>query len=365
MNNEYKELTMADILIDAATHQASDIYLIGGLPLTYKIYGRQVRDQQHGRLMPVQITQLVEELYQLAQRPDHSEGRYEDDFSFGNSIARYRINTFYQRGSLSAVIRVVAFGIPNPDDLHIPATVMNLADLSKGFVLFTGATGSGKSITLACLIDSINQRYEKTIITMEDPIEFIHRHQKSIVIQREINTDTESYLAALRASFRESPDVLLVGEMRDSETIATAMTAAETGKLIFSSLHTISAADTIDRILDGFPASQQAQARMQLSRVLNCVVCQQLIPTIDGHLYPAFEIMKVTPAIRNLIREGKTYQLNAMIQEDRPAGSCLMNDSLQQLCEQKIIEPEVAYSYSDDPTTLKRKLQGGKAFDKQ
>ncbi len=359
MSETENRLQMDRILIEAANNHASDIYLIGGLPLTYKINGCQIRSSQSGRLLPQQLNRLIADLYKLARRDEKlGHGLYEDDFSFGNDVARYRINTFCQRGSFSAVIRIVAFGIPDPAALHIPAVVMKLADLSKGMVLFTGATGSGKSTTQACLIDAINQKYAKTIITMEDPIEFIHRHAKSIVIQREINTDTPSYLAALRASFRESPDVLLVGEMRDNETISTAMTAAETGKLLFSSLHTISAADTIDRIIDGFAANQQSQARMQLSRVLRYVVCQQLIPTADGLLYPAFEIMEVTPAIRNLIREGKTYQINTIIQENRAGGSCLMNDSLCDMTSRGLISLETALSYSDDPASLRRRLAG-------
>jgi len=357
MQKDEETMAMADILVDAARQQASDIYLIGGLPLTYKVYGRQVRVNPDVRLMPDHLKTMIGDLYALARRPNKLEqGCFEDDFSFGNAVARYRINTFYQRGSRSAVIRIVAFGIPDPVQYHIPASIMELADLAKGFVLLTGATGSGKSTTLACLIDAINAKYQKTIITMEDPIEFIHRHNRSIVIQREINTDTDSYLSALRSSFRESPDVLLVGEMRDSETIATAMTAAETGKLIFSSLHTVSAADTIDRVLDGFVADQQAQARMQLSRVLKCVVCQQLVPTVDGKLYPAFEIMDVNPAIRNLIREGKTYQINAIIQENRANGMCTMNDSLETLFRQGVITKETALNHSEDVGALAKRL---------
>ena len=205
---------------------------------------------------------------------------------------------------------------------------MDLADTGNGMVLVTGPAGSGKSTTLACIIDKINREQEEHIITLEDPLEYLHRHNKSIVSQREIRSDTESYLTALRAALRQSPDVILLGEMRDYETINTAVTAAETGHLIFSSLHTIGAANTIDRIVDAFPATQQHQISVQLASVLQAVVSQKLLPTVDGSMVPAFEIMVLTPAIRNLIREGKVHQIDGIIYASQSENMIPMDTSI-------------------------------------
>ncbi len=352
-------MEISAILRYAAEHGASDVYLVGGLPLTYKIDGRQRRDQD--RLMPGDIERLVEALYALVGRArgDRSPLCVEDDFSFALSgCGRFRANVFYQRGSLAAVIRVIQFGVPDPDSLHIPRDVLSLARLGKGLVLVTGPAGSGKTSTLACILDAINDSGERTIITMEDPIEIVHSHKQSIVIQREIGIDTESYMSALRAALRESPDVLLLGEIRDAQTMEVAMTAAETGQLLFSSLHTLSAADTIDRIVDFFSAARQPQVRAQLSRVLRSVVCQQLIPAKNGRLVPAFEILHVTPAVRSLIREGKTYQFASVIQENGKLGMCSMNMSLLQLVTGGQVEAKTALEYSENPEQLEKRLNG-------
>ncbi|MDD3796275.1 MAG: PilT/PilU family type 4a pilus ATPase, partial [Lachnospiraceae bacterium] len=272
---------------------ASDIFLIAGRPISYKlnqkigIYGDQ-------RLTPPILDVYIKEIYELARRSgaDRLYVTGDDDFSFAIiGYARFRVSTFKQRGSLAAVIRVIAFHLPNAFELGIPDSIIHMGDYGKGLVLVTGAAGSGKSTTLACIIDYINHNKEEHIITLEDPLEFLHSHDKCIVTQREINSDTESYITALRAAMRQSPDVILLGEMRDYETIQVAMTAAETGHLIFSTLHTMGAANTIDRIIDVFPANQQRQISVQLSMVLQAVISQQLVPGVDGGLIPVFEIM--------------------------------------------------------------------------
>ena len=283
----------------------------------------------------------------------------DDDFSFSApGIGRFRANTFRQQGSLAAVVRVVMFDLPDPSTLCIPAPVMQLGEYSKGLVLITGPAGSGKSTTLACLVDKINTEQADHIITMEDPIEYIHRHKRSIVTQREVNGDTKDYASALRAVLRQSPDVILVGEMRDSETIEIAVTAAETGQLVLSTLHTTGAANTVDRILDIFPPSQQHQIRIQLSMVLRAVVSQQLIPSVDGSLLPAFEIMLLTPAIRNMIRESKVHQIDSAIFAGASLGMITMDQSILNLYKEGRITADVALQHCANLEEMKRKVQG-------
>ena len=241
------------------------------------------------------------------------------------------MNVFRQRGSLAAVVRVIRFGLPDPAKLGIPESVLSLTENKKGLVLITGSAGTGKSTTLACMIDRINRSRDCHIITMEDPIEYIHRHDKAIVTQREISIDTPGYLESLRSALRESPDVILLGEMRDYDTISAAITAAETGVLLLSTLHTSSAANTINRILDVFPANQQKQVKIQLAQILKGVVCQQLVPSVDGGQIPVFEIMKSTTAIQNMIREDKLHQLESAMQAGAAEGMCTMDGSLLRL----------------------------------
>ena len=259
--------------------------------------------------MPDQTEEILRCIYQMAHRDiDHLHSSGDDDFSFSiPGLSRFRINAYKQRGSLAAVIRVIAFQLPDPAELSIPEDVMSLAELTKGMVLVTGSAGSGKSTTMACLIDRINHSREGHIITLEDPLEYLHRHDRCIVSQREICTDTQSYLTSLRATLRQSPDVILLGEMRDYETIQTAMTAAETGHLVLSSLHTLGAANTISRIMDVFEPSQQRLIAIQLSMVLQAVISQQLIPDVDGKNIPVFDVMRLTTSIRNMIRFNKVF----------------------------------------------------------
>lgn len=346
------------LLKEITDQGASDIFIVAGRPLTYKLHGK-MHSLTDDRLTPETAHDLVCEIYDLADkrdiRPFLDTG--DDDFSFAvTGISRFRVSTYKQRGSLSAVIRIITFSLPSPEQLGIPDSVMDLASTRKGLILVTGPAGGGKSTTLACMIDKINQEQEKHIITLEDPLEYLHRHNKSIVSQREISTDTVSYLTALRAALRQSPDVILLGEMRDHETMNVAMTAAETGHLIFSTLHTIGAANTIDRVMDAFPPNQQHQIAIQLSMVLEAVISQQLLPSKDGRMVPAFEIMTLTPAIRNMIRENKVHQIDGIIYSSAQNHMISMDASIYKLYQQGIITAKTALAFASNPDMMARKL---------
>ena len=347
-----------EFLTKTTQEGASDLFIVAGRPLSYKKNGKLIQADEE-RMMPDQCEAFVREIYDLAGHRDISRflACGDDDFSFAvQGLSRYRVSTYRQRGSLSAVIRVITFELPNPDALGIPESIIRLSDMKKGLVLVTGPAGSGKSTTLACIIDEINRTQEKHIITLEDPLEFLHRHKKSIVSQREISSDTESYLTALRASLRQSPDVILLGEMRDFETISVAMTAAETGHLVLSTLHTLGAANTIDRIIDVFPPNQQRQISVQLSSVLQAVVSQQLIPAKEETLVPAFELMTTTPAIRNMIRENKIHQIDGLIYSSAGKDMLSMDNSILALYKSGKISETEALSHASNPEMLKRKL---------
>ncbi len=352
-------MDMIQILKDAVEHRASDIFVIAGLPVSYKVNGTIIRTHRES-LTPALTEALVREIYALAGDRDlnHVTLEGDDDFSFSlKGISRFRVNAYRQRSSLAAVIRVVTFDLPDPHEIGIPDTVLKLADRAKGLVLVTGPAGSGKSTTLACMIDRINKTRSAHVITLEDPLEYLHKHHKSIVSQREISTDTESYVKALRSALRQAPDVILLGEMRDYETINVAMTAAETGHLIFSTLHTIGAANTIDRIIDAFPPNQQHQIRIQLSMVLQAVVSQQILPTVDGKEVPAFEIMLVNSAIRNMIRESKVHQIDTVIYSSAGEGMQSMDSSLLELCRKGSIRQSDALTFSTSPDQMLKKIK--------
>ena len=352
MNNE----ETLNFLRQAALTHASDIFVVAGLPLSIKIDGKinNIAD----RLMPAHTEEFIRNIYSMADRDINrliSTG--DDDFSFSiPGISRFRVNSYKQRGSLAAVIRVISFNLPDPDELSIPTEVMELADITKGMILITGPAGSGKSTTMACLIDRINHSREGHIITLEDPLEYLHSHDKCIVSQREVCTDTKNYLISLRAALRQSPDVILLGEMRDHETIQTAMTAAETGHMLLSSLHTLGAANSINRIIDVFEPSQQHQIIMQLSMVLQAVVSQQLIPDVDGKIIPVFEIMHLNTAIRNMIRENKLHQIDGVISSSTQGQMRSMDQSLIELYKKGRITKDTAIKYSLNPESIKRRL---------
>lgn len=350
-------MTLYEILKTATESGASDIFLIAGLPVTYKVKGAQRRTGE-GFLKPADIVPLVDEIYEKSRREKTNyENNTDDDFSFSiPDLGRFRVNVFRQRGSVAAVIRVIRFGIPDPAQLGIPESVLSLADSKTGLVLVAGAAGSGKSTTLACMIDRINNRRECHVITMEDPIEYLHSHKKSIVSQREVFIDTPGYLESLRSALRESPDVILLGEMRDYETISSAITAAETGVLLFSTLHTSSAANTINRIVDVFPANQQLQVRGQLAQLIRGVVCQQLVATTDGHVTPVFEVLKTNPAIQNMIREGKLHQLDSAMQAASADGMTTMDQSLMALYQKGQITKETALAACSNYEFMSKRL---------
>lgn len=345
--------------LERAVHsEVSDIFIVVGLPISIRRHGKIERVFEDP-MTPEDTDRIVREIYTLADNRDISrlETKGDDDFSFAlPGISRFRISAYKQRGTLSAVIRLISFELPDPKDLGIPDHILNLGHYKKGMVLVTGPAGSGKSTTLSCIIEQVNKTQEKHIITLEDPLEYLHQHKKSIVSQREINVDTESYVTALRASLRQSPDIILLGEMRDYETIGVAMTAAETGHLLFSTLHTIGASNTIDRIIDVFPANQQKQISVQLAMSLRAVISQQLVPTTDGRRALAYEIMTVTPAIRNMIRENKVHQIEGLIYSSAKPDMISMDNSLLELFKAGRITKETALNFSTNPDMLVKKL---------
>ena len=345
-----------ELLKTAVEQDASDIHITVGIPPIIKI-GAGFKRLGDKPLTPDAAARLVRDLFPKETLYQEFQSEGDKDFSFSvPGLSRFRVNAFMQRGSLAAVVRIVPFHLPDPDRLGIPKPVQNLSNLTRGLVLVTGPAGSGKSTTLAAIIKLINENRECHILTLEDPIEFLHGHRKSIVNQREIGIDTQSYARGLRAAMRESPDVILLGEMRDLETTSIALTAAETGQLVFSTLHTIGAAKTIDRIIDVFPPNHQHQIRVQLSTVLQAVVSQQLIPSLGKECVPVFEIMLVNDAIRNLIREQKTPLIDSIIQTSRSEGMITMDTGLIRLYEDGLISRQDALLYSVNRQALARHI---------
>ena len=349
-------MDILDILKKAAENQAADIFIVCGAVLSFKANGRMY-ELDGNALSPEDTKNLVLQIFHLAKRDITEEQLPEREKDFSLSVAgvgRFRVNIYKQRGSFSAVLRDVPFDLPDPAKLGIPEQVMQLSECKSGIVLITGVASSGKSTTLSCILDRINQSRSGHIITIEDPIEFLHKHNRCIVSQREINIDTDSYIDALRAALRQSPDVILLGEMRDYETISVAMTAAETGQLVLSTLHTLGAANTIDRIIDVFPINQQHQIRVQLSMVLNAVVCQQLLPSVDGGLIPAFEIMTTNSAVRTLIRDEKTHQIDTILQS--AGGMQTMDSCIIKLFREGRISAKTAVDYAYNPDIMAKRI---------
>ena len=335
--------------------KASDIHLAPGAPVMYRIDGQMVIDEEE-KLKPLEVEELLNPLLTQEQY-EYLEETGELDFAksiFG--FSRVRFNVFRQRGTYAVAMRILSFEVPDWGDLFVPEAVVKFTHLQRGLILVTGATGTGKSTTLASLIKLISQTYEKNIITIEDPIEYLHPHASSMVLQREIGSDTKTYSNALRAALREDPDVILVGEMRDLETIATAITAAETGHLVFATLHTNNTSEAIDRMIDVFPPFQQQQIRIQLANVLEGIVAQQLLPKISGGRCAAFEVLLITSAVRNLIREAKTHQIPSVIQTNRKLGMQTMDDAIASLYTMGDISADTARNYCFDLEVMNRKL---------
>ncbi len=352
-------VTIEQILKQAKEMGASDIHITVGLPPRVRLHGGLV-DLPYPKLTPEDTEKLTDSLMdEKDQKILKENGEVDLAYSSAES-GRYRVNVFKQRGSRACALRTVNTVIPAPEVLGVPESVIDLWNRKRGLVLVTGPTGSGKSTTLASIIDMVNERRDAHIVTLEDPIEYLHTHKKSMINQREVGDDTQSYAAALRAVLREDPDVILVGEMRDLETISTAITAAETGHLVLSTLHTIGAAATIDRIIDVFPTHQQQQIRFQLGMVLEAVISQQLIKRIDrpGRV-AAFEVLHATVPVKNLIREGKTYQIASTMQTSREKGMVTMDDAILDLFRQGIISYEDAVSYAQDMAYVAKRIGYG------
>jgi len=347
-----------DLLREMVQRKASDLFITVGLAPMIKVDGNLMPLAQYEQFSQVDSEECARQLF--VHDKDYQEflefGEKDFPLSLPN-IGRFRVNVFRQRGSCAVSLRRIYTELPNYQALGIPPLVMSLTQSHKGLVLITGPTGCGKTTTLAALIDKINHERACHVLTLEDPIEYLHRHALSIVNQREIGSDTQSYQRGLRAALRQSPDVILIGEMRDLETIAIALTAAETGHLVFSTLHTIGAAKTIDRIIDVFPPGQQQQIRVQLSTVLQAVISQQLVPALNGSQKPAFEIMLINSAIRNMIRENKTPQIDGVIQMNFPQGMVTMDRSLASLMRQALISRDDALHYAVNPEVLLRYLE--------
>lgn len=343
--NELLELTIKE--------QASDLHITVGVPPIIRVNGELIQINSN-KVMPADAEKYCKEILQDSYNEYVSKGEIDTSYSVAG-LGRFRVNIFKQRGSDALAIRVVALKIPTLSELSFPPVIKELTELQRGLVLVTGPTGSGKSTTLAAMINEINSTRSAHIITLEDPVEYLHKHNKSIINQREIGRDSLSYQNALKAVLREDPDVILVGEMRDIETISIAITAAETGHLVFSTLHTIGAAKTIDRIIDVFPPYQQQQIKVQLAAVLQGIVSQQLIPKqFDKGRVAALEIMIATTAIQNLIREGKTHQIESSVQTGSRYGMKTMDMALAELYKKGLISYESALTYSVDRDMLSR-----------
>lgn len=341
----------------AVDRKASDIFITVGVPPTFKIDGVLV-SLDHPALTPEDTEKFVTALFKKNEHYEEFMLKGDKDFSISQKgVGRFRVSVYNQRGSMAAVLRVLSFEQDYYKDFRIPQSILDIYKNTKGLVIVTGPTGSGKSTTLSAIISLINQNRSCHIITLEDPIEYLHRHNKSIVEQREIGIDSGSYAQALRASLRQAPDVILIGEMRDYETISIALTAAETGHLVLSTLHTVGASKTIDRIVDVFPPAQQQQVRVQLSTVLQSIVSQQLIPSREFGRVPAFEIMLPTPAIRNMIRDGKVPQIEAAIQTGRSEGMISMDVCLAELYKQGEITKSDALLYCVNQDMLLRYIE--------
>ncbi len=345
------------ILREAVSISASDILIISGMSISMRCSGT-VCGVLGELVTPTAADSYVKELYELAGRSmDKFQQTGDDDFPLSvRGLSRFRVSAYRQRGTAAAVVRVVRFEIPTPESMSIPDEVMKIADTRHGLVLVTGPTGCGKSTTQACVVDAINASRSAHIITIEDPIEYLHKNKLSAVSQREIGSDTQDYPTAIRACLRQSPDVIQLGEMRDYDTIMATVTAAETGLLILSTLHTLGAANTIDRIIDAFPSKQQSQIRLQLSMTLQTVVSQQLLPGADGGQVPAFEVMHVGSAIRNLIREAKTHQIDAVIQTSAAEGMVNMDSYILKLLRSGRITGETAVKFAMNPTQMSQKI---------
>src|SRR5436305_6671796 len=356
------DIDFADLLMEVVSRKASDLHVSAGAHPTIRVRGHLTPLENYPKLSGTDTREIVYSILTGDQR-QRLETHWQLDFAYSiPGHARFRVNAYYQRGAIGAAFRLIPFGLASIDDLGLPTAVHEFTRRPRGFVLVTGPTGSGKSTSLAAMIDEINQTREEHIMTIEDPIEFLHHHKKCIVNQRELGSDATSFGDALKAALRQDPDVILVGEMRDIETIGTAITAAETGHLVFATLHTQDTPQTVDRIIDVFPPEQQGQVRAQLSVALQGIMTQMLVPTADraGRCVAA-EVLVPTPAVRNLIREGKTHQIYSVLQTGGQHGMQTMDAALVELVRAGKITRQLAESRAHAPEELRRLLGGGRA----
>lgn len=357
MENQ-QQLRIEVLLEEVVRRKASDLHLQFGLPPMLRIDGSLVPIAGYNPLNEASVEALVFSILDQDQRQILVKDK-EFDFSFAfGTLGRFRVNAFHERGNIAAALRLIPNEIKSVTELGLPSTVLNFAEFPRGLVLVTGPTGSGKSTTLAALVDKINSEKSQHIITIEDPIEFTHRSKKSVVVQREVHYDTYSFSAALRSSLRQDPDVVMIGEMRDLETISAAITIAETGHLVFATLHTNSAAQSIDRMIDVFPPHQQPQVRSQLASILMGICSQRLVPTIGGGRVVAAEILVTNPAVRNIIREGKAHQLDAVIQTGADQGMQTMDRTLVSLVQAGTITYDSAREFAVDLAEFERLMRG-------
>ena len=353
-----EDVHLDDLLREGCERGSSDLHLTVGLPPVVRVDG-SLAYLSYQPLSPTETQRLVYDILTNDQ-VQHFESVRELDFSYGvKGVGRFRVNVYKQRGSVGVALRTIPDRIPTFEQLNLPAILRELSRKHSGLILVTGPTGSGKSTTIACMIDTINSERPVHIMTMEDPIEYLHRHKRGMINQRELNTDTDSFANALRAVLREDPDVIVIGEMRDLETIQAALTMAETGHLVFGTLHTRNAPQTVDRVIDVFPPHQQEQIRVQLSNSLEAVVAQQLLPRIGGGRIATLEIMVATAAVRNLIREGKSHQLYSAIETGAQYGMQTMDKVLADTHRNGKVTLEEAQARSIDRENFQRFLQGG------
>lgn len=350
-------ITIKEILNTGSEHECSDIHLTVGRPVEYRVQGDFVSYDPY--IMTEQDVERVCGEMLNARTKETLEKNGEVDFAFAlEGSGRLRCNVYMESGRMAAAMRLLPFSIPTTTQCGTPEAVVRASNKQKGLLLVTGPTGHGKSTTQAAIIHHINRHHKRHIITLEDPVEYVHTSDQSIIHQREVGVDTMSFSAALRAALRQDPDVILVGEMRDTETISIALTAAETGHLVIATLHTNNTASTIDRIIDAFPAEQQAQIRVQLSTVLECVVCQNLVPTVGGKRTAVYEVLIPTMALRNMIRENKTPQIPSVLQTGRKYGMQTKDDHLHELYRKGVISLDTAKKYAEDEQQLMKKIEG-------
>jgi twitching motility protein PilT len=352
-------MDIIEILKKAVNLGASDIHITVGTSPVFRVSGKLIRSTDQGTNMEVLNKDSIMEAIRILMDEEqliYWQEKGEIDFTYSLSgVGRFRVNTYRQRGCPCMAIRPVPYEIPSLETLGVPPAIIKLTEKKDGLVLVTGPTGCGKSTTLAALINKINLEKEKHIITIEDPIEYLYQHKKSVINQRELGSDTFSFAGALRACLRQDPDVILIGEIRDLDTISTAITAAETGHLVFATLHTNSAALSVDRIIDVFPPAQQEQIKVQLSSILQGVITQQLLPRADGNgRVLAAEVMISIPAIRNLIREGKTHQISTVLQTGSRWGMQTMDMALRDLVKSSVVSMETALKYTNDKDSFMR-----------